>query len=1217
MNKQLKWSGIGLAGAIAVGLALQWPSGTQMQGKPFQRSQADAHEREEREGRYDEPEAFVRMWEARREGTGERSPAQVNLEQSAVAASRGSATAPAYGFSELGPGNFGGRSRGLLVHATDTNRLLFSSVSGGFWRSEDEGQSWAPVGDFIASLAIGSLVQDPDQPGRVFAGTGEGFFNGDAQRGAGIFRSDDFGSNWTQITSTNNPNFHYVNRLAMVPGTDTILAATRSGLWRSTNLGTDWTRVATDLHVDNRGYVDVKVDPTTPQRLLAYHYGSANGRGPIPQVVVSGLPTVIGVQMSGAPATPATPINAPLALVNDGVGTPSDFCEALPAGSLSGRIALMDRGNCTFVIKINNATTAGALYAVIAQNVAEAPFAGGATGVTLPAMMISQADGNALKNAINGIIPGVVFRDGFEDAGAGSVAASVSGPLTLTNYVARSTDGGATWSQLVLASGLPESDMGRVELAWGPGNVAYAAIANAADATRGLWRSADGGASWVKTASTTAFIERQGWYDLVLAVAPNDANKVYMGAVDQFISTDGGAVITKRSFWNPSAGQMPVYIHADQHAYTFKPGAPNTIYTLSDGGVHRSTDGGTTYVDLNNGLNAAMPNNVAVRPNGLPVHGTQDNGSHFAFASGENVWIEWSGGDGGNVAADPTDSNFFYSSRPQGSFFGTSTAGATEAAFTLAVAGSQTNALFYAPIAIDPNNGQRLAVGVAGVQFTQNARSLAGATWTQIAMPVSFGTLTNTITISPLDGTVAYAGSTTGAIVRITGLGTTNTVTSIQGNLPTGSDISAILIDPADGNHLYVALADYGTNRVWETFNGGTSWTSIHAGLADVPMFSLAFVPGTTGQLLLGSEIGLWHGSRVGNGPVTWSRFSYGIPYTRVPGIAVRGNDMYFAVYGRGTFKGNRSPLQVSIGELRADTGCDADGNLDETETATVPVTVRNLSNQSLTNVTLGLAASNPAIGAILPQVLPTLTANASQTTNFSVVMGSSAACPDSTSLTATATVNSLSATAVRTFGLDQNTAILPSLVDGAESVDTVLTSNTVLGTGGWARTNTQANTGSFSWFAATEPQYAEKNLVSPWVDVTSGTAALAFALRYQTEGDATQRWDGAVLEVRTRANIDGTPGRWVDVGASGTVPYDGLLFNNTPLGPARRAWSGTQTTWRTSSVPLGAFNGQQLQFRFRLVSDSSTSETGFWIDDLNLSGVSVRGVPSCDAVCN
>lgn len=1191
-----------------------------------------AYEDEEEE-RQDDPAGFAAMWAARLEGTGELSPAQVNLRaNAAVDAAQalrrnpdGTAIVPpAWGFDDIGPGNFGGRSRALVVNPVQTNRVLVGSVSGGVWRSEDGGSTWAPVGDFLANIAVNSMVIDPDDPNRVFAGTGEGVGAGDAARGAGIFVTTDFGTTWTQLASTDNPDFFYVNRMAMIPGTDVIVAATRTGLWRSTNLGGAWTQVTTGFYVDGRGYADLKADPGTPNRMLAYAFGTAAGRGVIPQIDLGVAPIISGVRQNFT--TSPTAVFPPgftatnIRIGNDGVGVGSDGCEAFPAGFFTGRYALVDRGTCAFTIKVKNAQNAGAIGAIIAQNIPDAPFVGGGSDntITIPSMMISQADGARIRGVV--AATGVLFASGFEDAAIApndTTAAQVGGPLLLTNFVARSIDGGVNWTQLTAAEGLPETNITRGELAWGPGGVAYIAYADASanPATRGLWRSADGGATWTQTASTAAFIERQGDYDLTVLVDPANANKVYMGAVDQWITTDGGATITKNSFWNPGAGQMPDYIHADHHGYFAKPGDPNTVYTVSDGGVHRSTDGGLNYTEQNFGYNVAMPNNVTLSPDGTrAIVGTQDNGSLLYFGSSA-VWVRWAGGDGGVTAFDQQDPNFFYSEQPFARFFGTNTGGNNAVVLPVPGSGSNTNGgLFYAPIALDPLNGNRMLIGTGALQLSVNARLLNGATFTTITPPAGFGTI-NSISFSPLDSNVAYIGSTGGALLRMTGIGTTNTLTSIQGNLPLGNDISQVLVDTSDvtGNTLYVVRADYGSQRIHRTTNGGTSWTAISGNLPDIPLYSVARDELVPGGLFVGSELGLWHGVPNG-GNYDWVRYDYGIPHARVFGLTRFDADtLYVAVYGRGSFKATRSPLRVSVGELRNDSGCDSDGNLDPGDTAQVPVTVRNVSGTTVGPVTVSLAS--PAIGPGVPQLIPALAPGAT-TLTFSVAAAPAATCGNAT-LTATALVNATTATATRDTAVDSNSPVAAGFVEDAEGATSRFAVSKSLGPDTWTRVNTSANSGTFSFFAANTNGFSEKNLTSPWLDVTSATATLGFAIRYDTEGDATQRWDGVVLEARTRANLDATPGAWLDVGVNSTVPYDGLLFNSTALGPARPAWSGSQLTWRTASVPLNGFNGQQLQFRFRFVSDQDTAATGFWLDDVNLSGVNAKALPTCDAVCN
>ncbi len=1174
---------------------------------------------------YGESDGAVSLWEGRLEGLDGISPAAANIAALAEIARRGAgSTAPPLAVEEFGPGNFGGRLRGLVVHPTQTNRILAGSVSGGVWRSDDAGATWKPVADFLSSTSVGHIVIDPDQPNRVFVGTGEGFFNGDAPRGAGIFVSNDFGDTWAQLANTNNPNFYYVNRLAMVPSTDVLVAATRSGIWRSTDLGQTFTRVATNLRVDAAGYQDVKADPNTPGRLLAAHNGSAAGRGPIPQIVTSSGLNIEGVSTVFGNAFPVAGSATDLIVASDGAGTTGDACEAFPANSLAGKIALIDRGNCAFVLKGQNVQAAGAIAMIIAQNTADAPFAAGAVtvGLTMPSMMISRDDGDRLK-LLASIGVGTQFQNGFEDAvsGSGAVLAGVTinGPLFLTNYLARSTDAGATWTQLTAANGLPESDVTRMEIGWGPGGVVYAAGANRADTTRGLWRSADGGTNFTQTTSTTQFIERQGFYDLVVAVAPNDANKVYLAAVDQYLSTDGGTTITKNSFWNPGAGQIRKYIHADQHVYAFKPGDPNTLYTGSDGGVQRTSNGGVTFEDLNNGLNVAMPNNLSISPDGQRiVTGTQDNGSHFYFGSKE-VWIEWSGGDGGITALDPTDSNTFYGTRPFGSLFGTRNLGASEAALPLPGAGTNTNGgNFYPPIALDTTNPNSMLVGLGALFHSPNPRSLASATFTQIALPAGSGPI-NSVVFNPLNGTEGFAGTNSGRVFKVTGIGSTPVVTSIQGDLPAGNDVSQILVDQADGsgNTLYVVLADYGNNRVFKTTNGGATWMSLHGDLPQVPVFTIAIDPANQANLFVGTEIGTFYG-RPNAGTYAWSQYSYGLPATRTVTIQPLGNnEIYAAVYGRGVFKATRSPVALSLGAFVNDTGCDSDGNLDESETAQLPVKIKNLTNSSVPASTLTLNSDNTSVPIIPVQAVPSIAAFAEVNINVPVQMIASTACPAPVTLTASSSLGS-AATQSRTYSLDQNTPVnTAGFIDGAESASTLLSFNTVLGSSGWVRASDQVNTGSSSYFAASEGSYSEKVLSSPWLSVTSPAASLAFALRYETEGDATQRWDGMVLEARTRGGINQAPGRWVDIGGSANVAYDGFLFNNTPIGAARPAWSGNQPTWRNANVSLTSFNGQQVQLRFRAVSDSSTSEVGVWLDDIQATGVSFNELASCDTVCN
>lgn len=96
-----------------------------------------------------------------------------------------------------------------------------------------------------------------------------------------------------------------------------------------------------------------------------------------------------------------------LVLVNDGSATGSQGCGALTNGAaINGNIAVALRGTCDFSLKAFNAQNAGATGLIIINNQGTAPASLGAGGsaaqVTIPVVMVSQADGAALLALLNG-----------------------------------------------------------------------------------------------------------------------------------------------------------------------------------------------------------------------------------------------------------------------------------------------------------------------------------------------------------------------------------------------------------------------------------------------------------------------------------------------------------------------------------------------------------------------------------------------------------------------------------------------------------------------------------------------------------------------------------------------------------------------------------------------------------------------------------------------
>jgi hypothetical protein len=147
-------------------------------------------------------------------------------------------------WTELGPNNVGGRTRALLIHPTNPSVMYAAGVSGGVWKTTNGGALWTPLADLMANLAVCSLAMDPKNPNVIYAGTGEGYFNIDGIRGAGVFKTTDGGATWTRLASTNKDDFHFVNDIVVSQrNSQRIYTVTRTGVFRSTDGGVNRTSI--------------------------------------------------------------------------------------------------------------------------------------------------------------------------------------------------------------------------------------------------------------------------------------------------------------------------------------------------------------------------------------------------------------------------------------------------------------------------------------------------------------------------------------------------------------------------------------------------------------------------------------------------------------------------------------------------------------------------------------------------------------------------------------------------------------------------------------------------------------------------------------------------------------------------------------------------------------------------------------------------------------
>ena len=211
------------------------------------------------------------------------------------------------------------------------------------------------------------------------------------------------------------------------------------------------------------------------------------------------------------------------------------------------------------------------------------------------------------------------------------------------NGVYRSSDGGNTWARLT--GGLPaQATMGRIAVTVDPSapSTVYALISKATDySLNGLYRSRDGGNTWAIVPSLPASVFFEGpfavsLYNMMVRVDPRNPAVIYVGGSDLLKSTDGGGT------W------QNLNIAEGQHDVIFDPADPQTFYLINNGGVWRSSNGGQSFVDLNNSLGITLFQTVALHPwnPNLAVGATQDHGTITYSAASP-------GNRGGSVMAAP------------------------------------------------------------------------------------------------------------------------------------------------------------------------------------------------------------------------------------------------------------------------------------------------------------------------------------------------------------------------------------------------------------------------------------------------------------------------------------------------------------------------------------------------------------------------------------
>jgi hypothetical protein len=152
-----------------------------------------------------------------------------------------------------------------------------------------------------------------------------------------------------------------------------------------------------------------------------------------------------------------------------------------------------------------------------------------------------------------------------------------------------------------------------------------------------------------------------------------------------------------------------------------------------------------------------------------------------------------------------------------------------------------------------------------------------------------------------------------------------------------------------------------------------------------------------------------------------------------------------------------------------------------------------------------------------------------------------------------------------------------------------------VQGVDHWALSTDQPHSPANAWFVPDDNVITDSRLWTTNSIPVAADSTLTFWHRYAFEGTT---YDGAVLEISTNGTT------WLDLGSRITANgYNATLstsFSNPLAG--RRAWGGDLTTWTQVTVDLSDFADENVMLRWRLGCDSSTGDTGWFIDDIQIS---------------
>ena len=485
--------------------------------------------------------------------------------------------------------------------------------------------------------------------------------------------------------------------------------------------------------------------------------------------------------------------------------------------------------------------------------------------------------------------------------------------------VYKSTDGGVTWAPAdgTGANVLPSSDVGRVVLTMAPGNhlLIYAGIASASTGNLlGFYETTDGAVNWTSLPNTPDYCTPQCNYDNAIGVQPTNSNVIYAGGAFETTlirSMDGG------NTWTTIAqAAIGGIVHADVHALVFTNDGTE-LYVGNDGGA-LSTTNPTATPPTFTGLNAELGitqfyPGLAIHPtnNTIALAGTQDNGSQMYGGSVE--WNEITCGDGGFSVIDQTTPTNMYTTC-DGVEVQKSTSSGAFGSWNDSDEGIDTNdaGQFIPPMVADPSNSSALYFGTSHVYQTTNG----AVTWAAISPSLNDGDFDGltSIAVAPSNSNTVYVcgGDSHVHVTNNALAGVSSAWTDVTNDLPPRYP-TKIAVSPTSASTAYIAFSGFtgfgdSLGHVFETTNGGATWTDISGNLPNIPVDDLVLDPMLAGTIYVATDFGVMYTT---NGGTSWAVAGTGLPRVAVLGLTLHqpSRTLLAASHGRGIWDINVNTL--------------------------------------------------------------------------------------------------------------------------------------------------------------------------------------------------------------------------------------------------------------------------------------------------------------------